>query len=126
MDNIVSPHLYVVLQVPRIPAWKGVFHCQQFLKSPDFIARQYIWPDCPQAINNILVEGGVTHISGTDENVPFTVLATALVGILQNAHQQDLLPEEYFVNVKGSGSNTMTADDLIAWVGRFATNKATE
>ena len=115
-----------MLQVPRIPAWKGVFHCQQFLKSPDFTARQYIWPDWPQAINNILVEGGVTHITGTDENVPFTGLATALVGILQNAHQQDLLPEEYFVNVKGSGSNTMIANDLIALVGRLAADQATE
>ena len=46
---------------------------------------------------------------GTNENVPFTVLATALVGILQNTHQQDLLLEEYFVNVKGFGPDTMTA-----------------
>ena len=126
MYNIASPHLYVVLQVLRIPAWKGVFHCQQFLRSPDFTARQYIWPDCPQTINNILVEGGVTHITGTNENVPFTVLATVLVGILQNAHEQDLLPEEYFVNVKGFGPDMMTADDLIAWVGRLADEKATE
>ena len=66
------------------------------------------------------------HITGTDDNVPFTVLATALVGILQNAHQQDLLPEEYFVNIKGSRSNTMTANDLIAWVGRLAVDKAIE
>ena len=115
-----------MLQVPRIPAWKGLFHCQQFLRSPDFTARQYIWPDCPPAINNILVEGGVTHITGTNENVPFTVLATALLGILQNAHQQDLLPEEYFVNVKGFGPDTMIADNLIAWFGRLADVKATE
>ena len=68
----------------------------------------------------------MTHITGTNENVPFTVLATALVGILQNAHQQDLLPEEYFVNVKGFGPDTMIADDLIAWVGRLADEKATQ
>ena len=83
-------------------------------------------PDCPQDINNILVEGGVTHITGTNENVPFTVSATMLMGILQNAHQQDLLPEEYFVNVKEFGPDTMTADNLIAWVGRLADDKATE
>ena len=126
MYNIASPHLYVVLQVPRIPTWKGVFNCQQFLRCPDFTARQYRWPDCPQAINNILVEGGVTHVTGGNENVPFTVLATALVGILQNAHQQDLLPEEYFVNVKGYGPDTMTANDLISWVARLADETATE
>ena len=63
---------------------------------------------------------------GTDDNVPSTVLATALVGIIWNAHQQDLLPKEYFVNIKGSGSNTMTANDLLAWVGRLAADKATE
>ena len=126
MDTIASPHLYVVLQVLRIPTWKGVFDCQQFLRSPDFTAWQYIWLDCPQAINNILVEGGVMHITGTNENAPFTVLATALVGTLQNAHQQDLLPEEYFVNVKGFGPDTMTANDLIAWVRRLADEKATE
>lgn len=126
MYNIASPHLYVVLQVPRIPAWKGIFECQQFLRNPDFTGRLYIWPDCPEAINNILVEGGVTHIAGRNENVPFTVLAAALVGILQNAHQQDLLPEDYFVNVKGLGPHTMTAADLIAWVGRLAAGKATE
>ena len=68
----------------------------------------------------------MTHITGTNENVPFTVLATALVGILPYAHQQDLLLEEYFLNVKGFGPDTMTADDLIAWVGRLADDKATE
>ena len=54
------------------------------------------------------------------------MLATALVGILQNAHQQDLLPEEYFVNVKGYGPDTMTANDLISWVGRLADETATK
>ena len=68
----------------------------------------------------------MTHIAGRNENVPFTVLAAALVGILQNAHQQDLLPEEYFVNVKGFELDTMTANDLIAWVGRLAADKTTE
>ena len=64
--------------------------------------------------------------TGTGDNVLLMVLATALVGILRNADQQDLLLDEYFVNVKGSGSNKMTANDLLVWVGRLAADKATE
>ena len=124
----ITSHHHICMLCCRCshPCLEGRISLPTILRSPDFTALQYIWPECPQAINNILVEGGVTQITGTNENLPFTVLATALVGILQNAHQQDLLPREYFVNVRGFGPDTMTADDLIAWVGRLADEKATE